>query len=106
MKKSLNEFRNAWNSHPVRTEHNQSPSQLFTAGALLLRRPGRAALDFFDRIDNTYGVDEEGFYSSENEDGVTIPETAVDLTDEELTQLHHSIDPLSPIDTILWNRIV
>ena len=92
LNKSLNIFRNAWNSHPVRTDHNQSPSQLCTPGALLLRRSDRAALDFFDRIDNTYSVDEEGFYSSENEDGVTIPETAVDLTDEELT--HHSIDPL------------
>ena len=78
LNKSLNEFRNSWNSHPVRTEHNQSPSQLFTAGALSLRRSGRAALDFFDRIDNTYGVDEQGFYSSEGEEGVTIPETAID----------------------------
>ena len=98
LNKSLNEFRNAWNSHPVRTEHNQSPSQLFNAGALSLRRSGRAALRFFDRIDNTYGVDEQGFYSSEGEEDVTIPETAVDLRDEELTQLHHSIDPLSLSD--------
>ena len=27
----------------------------------------------------------------------TMHETAVDLTDEELTQLHHSIDPLYPL---------
>ena len=47
---------------------------------------------------HTYGVDEQGFYPSEGEEDVTIPETAVDLRDEELIQLHQSIDPLSLSD--------
>ena len=39
-------FRNGWNMHGIRTEHNLSPTQLFVAGALRLRSSGLTALDF------------------------------------------------------------
>lgn len=35
---------------------SKSPHQLFAAGALLLQHSGLAALDFFDDVDDTYGI--------------------------------------------------
>ena len=98
LNQALKEFRDAWNNHPIRTEHNLTPSQLFAAGALRLRRSGQVALDFLDRIDDTYGIDEQGYPCSEIEESVPIPETSLDLTDEELAPLHQTIDPLSSSD--------
>ena len=34
---SLSTFMQEWNHHPIRTAHNHSPHQLFSAGALLLQ---------------------------------------------------------------------
>ena len=80
----------------LQTEHNVTPSQLFAAGALRLRRSRQVALDFLDRIDDTYGTDEQGYPCSEIK--VAIPETSLDLTDEEQAPLHQTIDPLSSSD--------
>ena len=44
---ALQEFIGAWNHHGVRTEHGQTPNQLFTSGSLQVRNSGMAALDFF-----------------------------------------------------------
>jgi len=63
----------------------------------LWNRPGQVALDF-DRIEDTYGIDEQGYPCSEIEESVPIPETSLDLIDEELASLHHTIDPLSSSD--------
>ena len=57
------EFKDAWNSHKVRTEQGLTPSQLFTSGALRLRESGLSALDFFDRVTDNYGVEEDGVTS-------------------------------------------
>ena len=56
---ALDKFRDGWNSHPIRTAHNKSPHQIFTAGALLLQHSNLTALDFFDTVDVTYGVDDD-----------------------------------------------
>ena len=45
--------------HGIRTEHNKTPNQLFTAGALQLQHAGLVALDFFDQIPDGYGIDED-----------------------------------------------
>ena len=57
---SLHSFRDAWNYHKIRTEHNRTPHQLFTHGMLQLQLSGLAAVDFFTEIDDQYGVEEEG----------------------------------------------
>ena len=43
----LEEFKAEWNHHSIRTEHNSTPLQLFSAGALRLRNSGAVAVDFF-----------------------------------------------------------
>ena len=48
------------------------PQDIFTAGALRLCHSGSPALDFFDGVPETYGIDEEGLSAQEE---VEIPST-------------------------------
>ena len=68
--KSLHEFQSGWNHHSIRTEGNRSLHQLFIEGALSLQRSGLVALDIFDRVDDYYGVEEEGLTVTDDEEGV------------------------------------
>ena len=90
--KSLSAFKEGWNNHGVRTEHGQSPNQLFVTGALQLRESGLIALDFFENIDESYGIDEEVLAFEES--GVTVPEGRFALTSDHLYQLQQEVDPL------------
>ena len=45
--RSLEEFTNSWNNHPIRTAQHKSPLQLFVAGAVLLQNSDLEGLDFF-----------------------------------------------------------
>ena len=56
--KSLDQFKNAWNHHGICTADYKSPYQLFTAGALELQQLGLQNLDFFENVDENYGVEE------------------------------------------------
>ncbi|KAF3980601.1 MAG: hypothetical protein HFP76_01275 [Methylococcales symbiont of Iophon sp. n. MRB-2018] len=95
IRRSLAIFQEGWNNHGIRTEHNRTPNQLFTSGALQLRHSGLVALDFFGGISNDYGVDEDGAVSGNNEaEGVPIPRISVELSESQLAQLRQSIDPL------------
>ena len=77
--KSLIEFKEAWNSHKIRTAQGQTPSQLFTSGALQLRESGSSAVDFFERVSDNYGVEEEGVTPYDDE-GVQVPPCRLDLS--------------------------
>ena len=48
--KSLDCFRSSWNHHSIRTEHNSTPSQLFTAGDLRLHHMGLVALVLYRHL--------------------------------------------------------
>ena len=50
---ALRVFYESWNHHPIRTEHNKSPHQLFIEGSLRLQRSGLVALDFFEETKMT-----------------------------------------------------
>lgn len=89
------EFCNAWNHHHIRTANHKSPHQLFTAGLLLLQHSQLTAFDFFQDVDTSYGVDEEG-PESLDEGTVTIPEVNIHLSSADYQQLCRSVDPLSP----------
>ena len=58
--KTLREFVRSWNHHPMRTTNHKSPSQLFTAGTILLQNSELPGLDFFLEVDENYGVDPDG----------------------------------------------
>lgn len=94
--RSLHAFQEGWNHHGIRTEHNRTPNQLFTFGSLQLQHAGLVALDFFERVPENYGEIEDGLASEESlSEGVPIPRSAVELSDEQFQQLQAQIDPLS-----------
>ena len=70
-----------------------SPYRLFVAGALRLQRRGIAALDFFEARDEMYGTDD----SEHTQDDYTVyvPPNCFELTDDFLSQLRHTVDPLA-----------
>ncbi len=90
--KAVNVFRESWNHHSIRTEHNRSPHQLFVQGSLHLQRSGLVALDFFEQVDNQYGDEEEGLVANDTE-GVHIPPNSFELTEIHLAELQLQVDP-------------
>ena len=60
---ALDEFTAEWNSHPVTTERNLSPRQLWVSGMVTLQHSNYTAVQ--DLVDasadySNYGIDEEG----------------------------------------------
>ena len=95
--RSLKVFKEGWNNHSIRTEHSLSPNQLFVQGALQLQRTGLHALDFFEHVDDTYGVEDDDT-AVENEYTVHIPSNSFSLTEEHLVDLRSSVTPLAESD--------
>ena len=86
--RSLNEFNQQMNNHPVSTENNQSPLQMWERGMLENMHSGHSALspeeiqDF--RVDLYLG----GALSVEEEDyQVNVLSPTIELTDQHLTQM-------------------
>ena len=95
---ALQHFMDGWNHHPIRTAQHKSPYQLFTAGMILLRNSGLTSLDFFDRVDSTYGIDEVGPIPSEEHSTIVIPESTYILDEQRFELLRQSVDPLQDSD--------
>ena len=54
------------------------------------------ALDLFDNIDNNYGLDEEGATQQDGDDeGVSIPSSSIQLSDDQMQLLQQQVNPLS-----------
>ena len=79
----------------MRTEHGQTPNQLFISGSLQLQNAGLVALDFFHEVPETYIIDYGYSIPSDEDDRVEVPETNLDISDDQMAQLHSEIDPLS-----------
>ena len=88
--RAIKEFKDSWNNHPIRTANHKSPQQLFTAGLLLLQHSRQEAFDYFQDVDDTYGVDPDGPVGSEDEDhlqGVAVPESTLHFAESDLATL-------------------
>ena len=97
--RSLNEFKNSWNNHPIRTSNHKSPLQLFTAGLLLLQNSQLSAMDFFEDVDETYGIDPQDPISSDtNTSGIEIPQNTLRFSEQDIYILKQTIDPCAPGD--------
>ena len=93
--RSLSTFAEGWNHHPIRTAHNHSSHQLFTAGALLLQHSQLAALDFFDTVDDNFGLDPDAPAAVDESDAVSVPGILCSINDMQLAHLQQSVIPLS-----------
>ena len=100
----LNRWATAYNRHPLATEHNSTPRQLWVESMLHMQNSDHTAPGgVFNREDvegsiEQYGVDWEGPCSSENEAdqyGVTVPRINSNFSPHIIQQLQESIDPLA-----------
>ena len=84
--RALSEFQHQHNYHPLRTEHNLTPMQLFE---LSPRSPEA------DRVNSMFGVEDEGpFPDLESENCVYVPPVSVNLSPTGEAAVFQ-IDPLS-----------
>ena len=97
--KAITEFIGQWNNHPVSTESNFSPNQLWIQGMLQLRNSGFTGVSAVvesDVIDfEHYGRDDDGPVPMlQDENTVSVPETLVPFNDERLHSLHITCDSI------------
>ncbi len=88
----LNELTEAWNCHPLRTEGNLSPRQLWVQGMITSRNTTYSAVTSVQsglQINwDEYGIDEDGPVADSQSDYiVTVPESPISLTDEHAQQI-------------------
>lgn len=86
---SLATFSSAWNSHPLSTENNSTPLQIYTAYS--------QGSQLFDEVIDSelYGYDPDAPQHSDEEEGsVVIPPTNIPLSQNSLDQLGTSVNPL------------
>ena len=89
-------FVQGWNSHGIHTAQHLSPQQLFTQGVLRLQHSGLVALDFMDSVDQLYGVEPNGPTAiDDSQTTVRVPDNNLNLSDELLSRLHASVNPLA-----------
>lgn len=96
---AIDEFVGQWNNHPVTTESNLSPNQLWIEGMLNLRNSGYVAVSNVtqgEQLDyDHYGIDDDGPVPVLQQDfGVTVPDTIVTLTQEQERLLNDARDAL------------
>ena len=97
--RALEIFHEGWNSHGIRTEHHLSPQQLFTAGALRLRTSGLDALDFFDIVDEDYGVSLQDPQPEGNDhETIAVPQSRFVIPQEDMLALQERVNPLANSD--------
>lgn len=98
--RSLEGFVKGWNSHTVRTAGFMTPNQLFVEGSLRLHLSGLTALDFFDRVDETYyGVDEDVVVERDDDEGAPVPESDFVLQHEHYEELKSLVNPHARSDS-------
>ena len=92
----LNLFQEGYDSHPMRTEGNLTPIQLWVSGLNNLHASGALTNGAESNID-AYGIDYEGPLPSERIDGETwnveVPEIACPLNDAQLNHLRMMVNP-------------
>ena len=72
---TLSEFTDQINNHPIRTENNQSPCQLFISGTMASRNSATTGVrNILENVVDpaTYGIEEDGPTPDPLEDGVVV----------------------------------
>ena len=93
--RSLITFQEAWNNHPLSTESNRTPLQLYTLYSI----GNPLFTDEGDVDSNSYGVDHDTDSDEDDSETISIPETNLPLSDASLSMLSVSLDPLQQSDS-------
>jgi hypothetical protein len=94
---ALDEYKEAFNHHAVRTENNWTPYQMWLNGMMHERNPlAHSQLD--DNPDDVeyYGYDPQGPSPLEDNGAVVVPEVRLDNNEEIRSFVLENINPLSP----------
>lgn len=97
--RALTIFVSQWNNHPLSSEGNKSPYQLWVQGFYQFANSDHETVRDMTNINTldvlSYGVDDEGPLSEvQTANHVAIPEPAIALTEEETAALGTLINPL------------
>jgi len=91
--KTLKEFSQSWNNHPLRTSQNRTPLQIWSMG--FYKSVGNDLIQMTDTELFAYGIDWDGPVPQiETANNVQVPLIEVELTDEQLYYLYENFDPL------------
>ena len=97
----LNLLQEGFDNHPLRTESNMTPVQLWVSGLNNLDAATEEISNSAERCMDAYGIDYEGPLPSEridgetwNENSVEVPEIACPVSDAQVQQLRTIINPL------------
>jgi len=96
--KSLQEFFNAWNSHPMCTSNHKSPIQLFTAGMLLLQNSQLSTLDFLSMLMSCMVLALMVLCLQTGSGIEYVPQSSLHFLDRDIQILKQTIDPCAPSD--------
>ena len=83
---SLSTFMESWNNHPLSTESNRTPLQLYVGGSI------------GNPLFNSYGVDSSDESCEDVNEQVTVPAIDIGLGEDDLHILRAEIDPLQDSD--------
>ena len=99
IQKALDMYMSAWNHHPVSSEKNLSPIQLFTQGTHKLLQNGKVAEDFFANVNvEEYGIEEffNNLSNRRNRNGTWVEVSPPDVTiTNEIASNMAMIDPMA-----------
>lgn len=93
LQKALNEFVFQWNSHPVSTESNLSPEQLFITGCFANPSVDDTLPDDIDMFGSGADSDDDApLEINDNDYQTSVPISAVQISEEMLTFLEEQVD--------------
>ena len=92
----LDNFRESYSHHRLRSEQNKSPNQLWIQGISQLDTDHAALQGIVKDAMNydDYGIDFDAPCATQIEDDVDVPDTHCPLTEQQLHQLKECIDPM------------
>jgi hypothetical protein len=101
---ALDSFREAWNNHPIRTEHNWSPVQIWMNGMIDLRNQHLTAVA--DVAESTlsgtdfewYGFDPQAPHPAPDDDGLSsvyVDDIEIDITEALQEHLINQVNPMA-----------
>lgn len=96
--RALEEFVQNWNNHPLSTEGNRSPLSIWHSGVTSLFHSQRSAIESIVSENNLhdFGIDGDGPVPYPVVDNsLQVPESNVNLTDEQWQQVRNAINPLT-----------
>ncbi|KAJ8369396.1 hypothetical protein SKAU_G00094240 [Synaphobranchus kaupii] len=99
LRADLQTFVEGWNHHPLRTEGNLTPQQMWQMGLLQnnIDEPENVEVVYYLQgldIDSESATDHE-----ESDAGIVVPEFESPLNEEEVANLRSTIDPTAPSDS-------